>query len=156
MKSTVILNVNGSAYEVSAEPWDTLLAVLRDQLHLRGTKYGCGSGDCGACTVLIDGLAYNSCLIPAVRTQRKLIITIEGLAIDDVLHPLQSAFIEAGAVQCGYCTPGIILAAKALLDENPHPSQEEIRQSLAGNLCRCTGYKKIRQAIQATAANMNE
>lgn len=156
MKKPMNINVNGVDYVVYVEPWDTLLTVLREQLHLLGTKYGCGSGDCGACTVLIDNEAYNSCLLPAVRVQGKDILTIEGLSTGESLHPLQEAFIESGAVQCGYCTPGMIMAAKALLDQNPDPSDEEIQNGLAGNICRCTGYKKIREAIRKASSVLSQ
>lgn len=152
MKQQIELLINHRRYQVEVTPWDLLLNVLRDQLGLLGVKYGCGTGDCGACTVLVDGQALNSCLLLAIRLQGKEIITVEGLADGDKLHPLQQAFIDLGAVQCGYCTPGMLLSAKALLDENPNPTEEEIRQALAGNLCRCTGYKKIVEAVQAAAA----
>lgn len=154
MKQQIELLINHRRYQVDVTPWDLLLNVLRDQLGLLGVKYGCGTGDCGACTVLVDGQALNSCLLLAIRLQGKEIITVEGLADGDKLHPLQQAFIDQGAVQCGYCTPGMLLSAKALLDENPNPTEEEIRQALAGNLCRCTGYKKIVEAVQAAAAMM--
>jgi carbon-monoxide dehydrogenase small subunit len=146
------LIVNGQPYEVAVKPSDSLLHVLRDKLGLKGTKNGCNVGDCGACTVLIDGKPVRSCLMLAVKARGKEITTIEGLAdANGALHPLQKAFVEHGAIQCGFCTPGMILTAKALLDENPQPSEEEIRNSMAGNLCRCTGYTKIIEAIKATA-----
>jgi len=148
-KVRVTLKVNGERYELEVEPWKTLLRVLREELNLTGTKEGCGTGDCGACTVIMGGKAVNSCLILAPLADGEDIITIEGLVENGKLHPLQEAFIEEGAIQCGFCTPGMILAAKALLDENPNPTEEEIRKGIAGNLCRCTGYVKIVKAIQA-------
>jgi carbon-monoxide dehydrogenase small subunit len=127
---------------------------LREKLNLTGTKEGCGVGDCGACTVIVDGAAYNSCLLLAIRMEGKKIQTIEGLAEGGDLHPLQKSFVEHGGLQCGYCTPGMILSAKALLDETPDPSEAEIRTAIAGNLCRCTGYKKIVDAIKAAAVEI--
>jgi len=156
MKYDITLDVNGVAYPVSVDPWASLLDVLRRVLKLLGTKYGCGSGDCGACTVLVDGRAMNACMLLAVRMQGKRITTIEGLATGGQLHPIQQAFIDHGALQCGYCTPGMILAAKALLDEHPDPSDEDIREGLAGNLCRCTGYKKIIEAVKHAAALLRD
>jgi aerobic carbon-monoxide dehydrogenase small subunit len=142
------LNVNGRGVAVMVKPTETLVDVLRDKLDLTGTKKACGLGDCGACTVLLDGKAVNSCLILAMDAQGHEITTIEGLEKKDgTLHPLQEAFLENGAVQCGFCTPGMVLSAKALLDENPSPTEEEVRRALAGNLCRCTGYAKIVQAV---------
>jgi len=146
------LNVNGRGVAVMVKPTETLVDVLRDKLDLTGTKKACGLGDCGACTVLMDGKAVNSCLILAMDAQGHEITTIEGLdKKDGTLHPLQEAFLENGAVQCGFCTPGMVLSAKALLDENPSPTEEEIRRALAGNLCRCTGYAKIVQAVLETS-----
>ena len=145
------LRVNGQAVRVLAKPQDLLVDVLRDQLGLTGTKKGCGTGECGACTVLLDGRPVNACLLPVMRAHGKDILTIEGLGTPQNLHPLQESFIELGAVQCGFCAPGMLLSAKALLDHNPTPTEPEIRQALAGNLCRCTGYAKIVQAIQAVA-----
>lgn len=150
-KRTIELNVNGRPYLVDIKPSDTLLHVLRDYLNLTGTKEGCGSGDCGACTVLVDGVAFNACLLLAIRVQGKEILTIEGLAKGEELHPIQQAFIDHGGLQCGYCTPGVILSVKALLDQNANPSEDEIRRAIAGNLCRCTGYTKIVESIQAAA-----
>lgn len=149
MKQEVRLIVNGESYLVSIEPNETLLDVLRNKLGLTGTKKGCDAGDCGACTVLIDGKSVPSCLVLAVSARGKEITTIEGLADGENLHPLQQAFIDHFAVQCGFCTPGMILSAKALLDENPNPTEEEVRLALAGNLCRCTGYHKIVEAVLA-------
>jgi len=133
------------------EPRQSLLQLLREELHLTGTKEGCSEGECGACTVLLDGRTVDSCLIFALEAQGREVTTIEGLAQGDQLHPVQKTFAEYGAVQCGFCTPGMILAAKALLDSNPHPTEAEIRQGISGNLCRCTGYVKIVEAIQAAA-----
>ena len=150
-ETTLELNVNGKTHHVLAHPTDRLLDVLRSQLDLTGTKEGCGTGQCGACTILLDGRPAASCMMLVADAVGREITTIEGLAPADRLHPLQEAFIEHGAVQCGFCTPGMILSAKALLDENPDPTEEEIRRALVGNLCRCTGYPKIIQAIQAVA-----
>jgi aerobic carbon-monoxide dehydrogenase small subunit len=152
-KHQIRLRVNGEPYDLLVEPRHTLLKVLRDVLGLTGTKKGCDTGDCGACTVLMNGRPINSCLALAVEADGAEITTIEGLAGGDDLHPIQEAFVQAGAIQCGYCTPGMILTAKALLDENPAPSEEEIKRAIAGNLCRCTGYVKIVEAIQAAARN---
>lgn len=149
------LTVNGRLYQVDVPADTTLLELLRDYLGLTGTKEGCGKGECGACTVIMDGLTVDSCLIPAVKADGAAIHTIEGLASPDGrLHPLQEAFVEAGAVQCGFCTPGMIMSAKALLDRNPNPSREEIKDALGGNLCRCTGYAKIIAAVEKAAAVM--
>jgi carbon-monoxide dehydrogenase small subunit len=141
------MKVNGEEVEGWVEPRKTLLDFLRDDLDLTGTKNGCGLGNCGACTVLMNGKPVNSCLVLAVEAEGGEILTIEGLSESGELHPIQKAFIEYGAVQCGYCTPGMILSAKALLDENPHPSEKEVRVAISGNLCRCTGYKSIVKAI---------
>lgn len=148
--------VNGRKTAVSMEENLTLLELLRDRLHLLGTKKGCENGECGACTVLVDGVAVNSCLYPAPRANGKNITTIEGLGAPGRLHPIQEAFVEAGALQCGYCGPGMILTAKALLDKNPDPSEEEVRSGLAGNICRCTGYVKIVEAVMAAAKKMRQ
>jgi len=147
MKKRVRFRVNGQDQEVLIDPRDTILDTLRLNLGLTGTKEGCGRGNCGSCTVLINGKAVNSCLVFAVEVQGQEIITIEGLQQGGRLHPLQQAFIDEGAVQCGFCTPGVIMAAKAFLNSNPHPSEIEVRQAIAGNLCRCTGYDKIVRAI---------
>ena len=151
MKALLNCTVNGEDRSVLADTRDTLLDLLRDRLGLTGTKEGCGNGNCGTCTVLMDGAPVNACLILAVEVPGRAIITIEGLA-GDALHPLQQALVEHGGTQCGFCTPGIVLAAKALLDEIPHPSEAQIRRAIAGNLCRCTGYGKIVDAIAAVAA----
>lgn len=150
-KILLALRVNGDAVEVAAPPHKTLLEVLREDLLLTGTKHGCELGECGTCTVLIDGLPVLSCLTLPVEIQGCEILTVEGMASASVLHPLQQAFVELGAAQCGYCTPGILLTAKALLDEIPRPTMAQIREALAGNLCRCTGYTKILQAVALAA-----
>lgn len=142
------LNINGKPYEVASNPGESLLTVLRDRLNLTGTKDGCGEGVCGACTILLDGHPVSSCLLLASYAEGKEITTIEGLGSDGKLHPLQKAFLDNGAFQCGYCTPGMILMAKALLDQSPHPSTEEIRDFMAGNICRCTSYVEIVQAVR--------
>jgi carbon-monoxide dehydrogenase small subunit len=147
VKHNIQLTVNGEIYEVYVEPRRRLIDVIRDDIGLTGTKEGCGSGDCGACTVLMDGKPVNSCLILAIDAKEKNILTIEGLSNEGRLHPIQEAFVKHGAIQCGYCTPGMILSAKALLDENPNPTEEEVREAISGNLCRCTGYVKIVKAI---------
>ena len=149
MKQIINLHVNGEAFEVLTEVHKTLLEVLREDLGLTGTKRGCDLGTCGACTVLIEGKPYLSCLTLAVDVQGKNIITIEGLSLEGKPHPLQEAFVEKGAIQCGFCTPGMILTAKVLLDENPHPSEIEVKRAVSGNLCRCTGYIKIVEAIMS-------
>jgi len=146
------LLVNGEEFDLDTAPHRTLLEVLRDELGLTGTKEGCGTGDCGACTVLMDGRAVNSCLVLAPEATGREIATIEGLATNGRLHPIQQAFVDAAAAQCGYCTPGMILSIKALLDRNPSPTLDEVRLGIAGNLCRCTGYAKIYEAIEAAAA----
>ena len=145
------MTVNGQQVTLQVGSDELLVDVLRDRLDLIGTKIGCNEGECGACTVIMDGQAVLSCLIPAMRAQAREITTIEGLSDGNVLHPLQQAFVEHGAVQCGYCTPGFIMSAKALMDENPRPSRDEIKEAIAGNLCRCTGYVKIVEAIEAVA-----
>ena len=150
----VELDVNGEMHTLAVEPHRTLLEVLRENLGLTGTKRGCDQGYCNACTVLINGKAVNSCLTLAVRAQWKKIVTIEGLAHNGLMHPIQDAFVQHGAIQCGFCTPGMILTAKALLDTNPNPSEIEIRKAISGNFCRCTGYVKIVEAIRAAARVM--
>ncbi|MBI4641674.1 MAG: (2Fe-2S)-binding protein [Candidatus Tectomicrobia bacterium] len=151
MKILITTTVNGDVYEVAVEPQRTLLELLRNELELTGTKEGCGTGDCGACTVIMDGRPVNGCLVLSVEADGKSIITIEGLATENSLHPIQEAFITYGGVQCGFCTPGMIISAKVLLDKNPHPTEEEIKIGISGNLCRCTGYTKIIEAIKAVA-----
>ena len=147
MKHIIKLHVNGEKFEILTETHKTLLEVLREDLGLTGTKRGCDLGACGACTVLIDGAPHLSCLTLAADVQGKKIITIEGLSHRGEIHPLQKAFVEKGAIQCGFCTPGMILMAKAFLDENPHPSEGEVKKAISGNICRCTGYVKIVEAI---------
>jgi len=153
MKQIIKLHVNGEEHEVLTEIHKTLLEVLREDLGLTGTKKGCDLGTCGACTVLIEGKPYLSCLTLAIAVQGKRIITIEGLAKAGDLHPLQKAFAENGAIQCGFCTPGMILTAKAFLDEHPSPSEGEVKKAIAGNLCRCTGYVKIVEAVLSVVEN---
>jgi aerobic carbon-monoxide dehydrogenase small subunit len=152
MKQIVNFTLNGESVQVEIEPHLTLLQLLREKLELTGTKEGCGMGECGACTVLLNGRTVNSCIFPAMEVDGKSVTTIEGLTdAQGNLHPIQKAFIEYGAIQCGFCTPGMVLSAKALLDENPKPTEEEIRGGIAGNLCRCTGYLQIVQAIKAAS-----
>ena len=153
-KIHVSTTINGDTTEFLAEPEETLLDVLRDNLHMTGAKEGCGTGDCGACTVNMDGRIVCSCLVLAAEANGRSVSTIEGMADGDSLHPLQSKFLEHAALQCGICTPGILVAAKDLLERNPDPSETEIRFWLAGNLCRCTGYDKIIRAVQDAAAEM--
>jgi len=146
-KTAVQATINGEDVEFLCEPHQSLLEVLRDVLRLTGTKEGCNNGNCGACNVILDGVLVNSCLVLGVEAQGKRITTIEGIAPPHGLHPLQQKFLEHAALQCGICTPGFIISAKALLDHNPHPSEHEVRHWLAGNLCRCTGYDKIVRAV---------
>jgi len=146
-KTVVTTTINGDPVEFLCEPRQSLLEVLRDTLHLTGTKEGCNNGNCGACNVLLDGVLVNSCLVLAVEVDGQRVETIEGMAAGGQLHPLQQKFLEHAALQCGICTPGFLLAAKALLDHNPDPGEEEVRYWLAGNLCRCTGYDKIVRAV---------
>jgi len=148
------LKINGEPYEVSIKPNTTLLDFLRDKIGLTGTKKGCDTGQCGACTVLLDGKPINSCLVLAADANGKEILTVEGLNRDGQLHPLQETFIQEGAVQCGYCTSGMLLSAKALLDENPAPKEEEVKKAISGNLCRCTGYVRIVKAVLVAARKM--
>jgi carbon-monoxide dehydrogenase small subunit len=150
----VNLSVNGEAVEASFAPYKTLLEVLREDLGLTGTKHGCELGECGACAVLVDGEPQLSCLLLAVECESRQIETVEGLARGAELHPLQAAFADLGAAQCGYCTPGILMTAKALLEREPNPSRERIREAISGNLCRCTGYQQIYEAIEAAAKTM--
>ncbi|MEJ2717799.1 MAG: (2Fe-2S)-binding protein [Deltaproteobacteria bacterium] len=154
MKQVIALTVNGDTYDLLVSPNQTLLEVLREKLGLMGTKRGCDLGACGACTVLMDGEAVLSCLLLAVDAAGKEIVTIEGLAEEGELHPLQKSFIEHGGLQCGFCTPGLIMTAKAVLDEDPHPTEESVKRKIAGNLCRCTGYKKVTEAIMSAADRM--
>jgi len=155
MKRGISFTLNGEPIELEIEPHLTLLQLLRDKLELTGTKEGCGMGECGACTVLLDGKTINSCIFPAMEVEGRSVTTIEGLTdAQGNLHPIQKAFVEYGAIQCGFCTPGMVLSAKALLDENPKPTEEEIRNGIAGNLCRCTGYLQIVQAIKAASGQM--
>ncbi len=163
-KELITLNINGDDHEIAVLPWNTLNEVLRDQLNLTGTKLGCGTGDCGACTVLIDGKSVSSCLTLAIEAEGVKITTIEGLAPDAIaaselesceLDPLQDSFINKGAIQCGFCTPGMIMSSKFLLSHTPNPNEAEIRAGLSGNLCRCTGYNKIVDAIADAAEKIN-
>lgn len=156
MKVLVNLTVNGEAYQLEVDPQTTLLELLRNQLHLTGTKEGCGLGDCGTCIVLMEGNPVNSCLMLAVDANRREVITIEGLETDGQLHPLQQNFLEKGAVQCGFCTPAMILSAKSLLDKNPGANEMEIKEALSGVLCRCGSYKKIIAAVLATGGGKEE
>lgn len=149
MTQMIRMTVNGQPVELAVEPYHTLLDVLRDDLELTGAKKGCDRGDCGACTVLLDGKPVTSCMMLAVQADGRRITTIEGLRIDGRLHPLQQAFVDHGAVQCGFCTPGMVLAAAALLEENPQPTEGQVRAAIAGNLCRCTGYAKIIDAVMS-------
>ena len=147
----ITIQLNGAAREFTVGEQETLLHVLREKAGLTGAKKGCEVGECGACTVIMDGRAVNSCCVFAVSADGKRVETIEGIGTEEHPHPLQQAFIDAGAIQCGFCTPGMIMAAKALLDRNPHPTKEEVRQAMSGNLCRCTGYERIERAIGMAA-----
>ncbi len=151
MKTLVTFHVNGEEFEVPVAPTDFLVDVIRERIGLTGTKKGCGIGDCGACTVLVDGEPLLSCLTLALSCEGREVTTIEGLAAQGELHPVQRAFVETGAIQCGFCTPGMILSAKALLDRVPNPTADQIQAGLAGNICRCTGYVKILEAVQHAA-----
>jgi carbon-monoxide dehydrogenase small subunit len=155
-KSHVSTTINGEPVEFLCEPRQSLLEVLRDSLELTGSKEGCNNGNCGACTVILDGVPVNSCLVLAVEAEGATITTIEGIASQSHLHPVQQCFLEDAALQCGICTPGFIVAAKALLDRNPAPTEQDIRFELAGNLCRCTGYDKIVRAVQDAATALKE
>jgi carbon-monoxide dehydrogenase small subunit len=150
---TLAMRLNGEEVTVQIEPDALLLDVLRQRLGLTGTKEACGEGECGACTVLLDGQPVTSCLLPALKAQGREVCTVEGLASGGELHPLQKSFMEQGAVQCGYCTPGMLMSAKALLDRNPHPTEQEIKEAISGNLCRCTGYVKIVEAVKAASSD---
>lgn len=154
MSMLVNTQINGDTHSFACEPDETLLDVLRNRLGLKGVKEGCGTGDCGTCSVILDGALVCSCLVLGAEAEGRQVETVEGLADGATLHPLQTKFIEHAALQCGICTPGILMAAKALLKRNPDPTEEEIRYALAGNLCRCTGYDKIVRAVQATAADL--
>ena len=146
--------LNGKTCEMEIKPWSTLLEVLREDLQLNGTKEGCGKGECGSCTVIMGGKTVNSCLVPAAEADGQDILTIEGMSQEEKLHPIQESFVEKAGMQCGFCTPGMIMSAKALLDENPDPTEEEIREGIQGNFCRCTGYIKIIESISAAAESM--
>ena len=155
-KKMLTLTVNGKTIEKPVDPGDTLLDFIRFELGLKGTKKGCGKGECGACTVIMNGKSVNSCMVPAMQAMGAVIETIEGLAKGEELHPIQQAYIDCGAVQCGYCTPGMIMSSKALLDKNPTPTNREIKEALAGNLCRCTGFVKIEKAVANAAEVMKK
>jgi len=155
-KRTIRFTLNGQSVEVAVEPYLTLLQLLREHLGHTEVKEGCSKGDCGACTVLLNGRAVNSCLVLAVQASRKEILTTRGLGRPEALHPLQEAFMDYGAIQCGYCTPGMIMAAKGLLDENPRPTRQQIKEAISGNICRCTGYEQIVEAIEAAARVLKE
>ncbi len=148
--------INGQPVGIVVKPWRTLLEIIREDLNLTGTKEGCGHGECGSCTVVMGGKTVNSCLVPALEADGQEILTIEGLSEAGNLHPIQEAFVENSGMQCGFCTPGMIISAKALLDRNPDPSEEEIREAIAGNFCRCTGYTKIVESIGAAARTLRE
>jgi carbon-monoxide dehydrogenase small subunit len=150
-KILITLNINGDEHQVHTYYTRTLLEVLREDLHINGTKQGCRAGECGACTVLMDDKPVNACMVLAAQAQGNRIVTIEDLAEGDELHPLQKSFVDNGAIQCGYCSPGFIMVGKALLEKTPHPSEDEIKTAVAGNICRCTGYQKIIQAIDKAA-----
>lgn len=154
--SQVRMTLNGEEVDVSFAPYKTLLEVLREDLGHTGTKHGCELGECGACAVLLDGKPMLSCLVLALECDRRSVLTVEGLASDGSLHPLQDAFADLGAAQCGYCTPGILVTAKALLDHNPHPNRNQIREAISGNLCRCTGYLQIFEAVEAAMLKIAE
>ena len=155
-REEVVLRVNGINYQVEIEPWRTLVEVLRETLGLTGTKKSCNEGECGACTVMMDGRPVASCLILAMDAQGKEIVTIEGLSEGERLHPIQEAFLKHGAIQCGFCTPGMVISAKALLDQNPRPTVTEVRKAISGNLCRCTGYQHIVDSIMAASKMMEK
>jgi aerobic carbon-monoxide dehydrogenase small subunit len=152
----IFFTLNGKTLEIEVKPWETTLEVLREQLGLKGTKEGCGIGECGACTILVDGLAVDSCLMPAPKLDGRNVETVEGLRQGEALHPLQEAFLSKGAVQCGYCTPGMLMSAKALLDRNPNPERNELVDALSGNLCRCTGYVQILEAAEEAAETLGK
>lgn len=152
----ITFHINGEPMSLQINPWESALAVLRDRLELTGTKEGCGIGECGACTILVDGKAVDSCLMLAAQLDGRNVETIEGVANGDVLHPIQEKFLSHGAVQCGFCTPGMVMSAKALLDSNAEPYSKEIVEAVSGNLCRCTGYKQIVDAVQDAAEQMRQ
>jgi carbon-monoxide dehydrogenase small subunit len=154
-KTTITTTINGEVYTREVDVNMTLVEFIRDELHLNGTKEGCDEGECGACTIIFDGHPFNSCLVLAAEADGHEITTIEGMANDGRLHPIQEAFLEVGAVQCGYCTPGMILSAKVVLDEFPDPTEEQIRTGIEGNICRCTGYNRIVEAIKLAAKKIN-
>jgi len=155
VKETIRFVLNGQEVGAEVAPHHSLLTLLREQFDLYGAKEGCGVGECGACTVIVDGLAVNACLLPALEVDGARVETVEGLAAPDgTLHPIQQAFVELGAIQCGFCTPGMVMSAKALLDHNPSPGEDEIRTAIEGNLCRCTGYHQIVEAVKAAARNL--
>ena len=157
MKKKIVFVLNENEIEVEVEPHWTLLHLLRESLELSGTKPGCGEGECGACTVLVNNKAVNSCIYPVMEVAEATVTTIEGMiGSSGELHPIQQAFVERGAVQCGFCTPGMIMASRALLDENPNPTEDEIRHGLAGNLCRCTGYTQIIEAVEAARESLRK
>ena len=155
-KHPIKTRINGEDYEVLVEPRKTLLAMLRDQLLLMGTKEGCSTGDCGACTAIVDGKVVTTCLVLAVEADGREITTIEGIASEEALHPVQKMMVDKGGIQCGFCTPGMIVSAVQLLRENPNPTEHEIRRAIAGNLCRCTGYTKIVEAVQEAAVEFRK
>lgn len=152
MKKLISLTINDQVHEIAVAPNQTLADMLRYDLQLTGTKKGCDTGDCGACTVILNGDAVNSCLVLAIQTDGSVVETVEGLSTDQGLHPIQEAFVEKGAIQCGYCTPGMVMSTKNLLDKNPNPTEDEIREGISGNLCRCTGYQKIFEAIESQSS----
>ena len=156
ISQTLQFTLNGEPVTLTVDPDELLIDILRDKLLLTGTKVGCGEGECGACTVLLNDKPVNSCLLPAMKVQGKSILTIEGLAPGETLHPIQESFLEAGAVQCGFCSPGAILSTKALLDEKKSPSEPEIKKALSGHICRCTGYVQIIEAVKLAAHKMRQ
>ena len=156
MEHRIKFTLNGEEMDITVSPGQMLISVIKDDLHLHGTKKGCSRGECGACTVIIDGKAVNSCLVPAMKVQGAVVETIEGLGSPAKLHPIQQSFIDNGAVQCGYCIPGTIMSAKALLDQNPQPTTAEVKAGIAGNICRCTGYVKIEKAILEAARELRK
>ena len=154
-QAEITLKVNGINYVVNVEPRRTLVEVLRENLGLMGTKVSCNEGECGACTVLMDGRPAASCLVLAIDAQQKEIVTIDGMSAGEKLHPIQEAFLQHGAIQCGFCTPGMVMSTKALLDDNPHPTALEVRQAISGNLCRCTGYQQIVDSVLAASQRVD-